>query len=304
MALPETYRLLETIVSAMDRNVYIVSVAQVGSTNVYTVRTNNTKWLVPGRTYTIGSENYKVVDIAPNYSFNIELQQGQTAPTAASFTIPAAFFDKGTFMFVNQERSQQLLTGENSPVVYFNEPSRETEFGEMDAREREAQCDLYFMIRADFSNWSNDKHYKYAIEAAGNMKKEFITAAKNQSFVGELEDVNPSSENHVKWGVYSDGKGHVRNYFAENLSGKKYEITIPFLRGCEGDCCENPYNPDPTSGSVIVENSDQSYQVEVDAGETLVLPDETFIFQINGVQVAQETVPALADETFEINWVA
>lgn len=56
-------------------------------------------------------------------------------------------------------------------------------------------------------------------------------------------------------------------------------------------------------GVATVENSDATYSDTVNGGDTLVLPDETFYFQIDGVTVATEIEPALSTQTFNINWI-
>jgi hypothetical protein len=57
-----------------------------------------------------------------------------------------------------------------------------------------------------------------------------------------------------------------------------------------------------TCADATVENSDVSYTNTVASGGTLVLPDETFEFKIDGVTVATEVEPALSNQTFNINW--
>ena len=51
----------------------------------------------------------------------------------------------------------------------------------------------------------------------------------------------------------------------------------------------------------IVVNSDGTYYERVPSGGTFVLPDTTYNFNINGVTTS-ETVPSLADNTFNILW--
>ena len=69
------------------------------------------------------------------------------------------------------------------------------------------------------------------------------------------------------------------------------------------------YNGNIASGSAatidirdtLVENSDASYSTVVLAEGTLVLPDTTYNFIVNGVTTSV-TVPSLNDETFNIVW--
>lgn len=248
MAYAATHKLIELIVNAIDRTITIDSITQVGATSVYTITTTNTKWVNVGRSYTIGADDYIVTEITPNTSFQVTLTQGQSAPSASSMTLPVIDYRHGALMFINQERVQEQQTSLTAyqgivPFIYFNEPSNDTTYSsELDARDRDSDCEIYFMQEADHENWTNEKHYYYAVTGMENLVRAFITAAKNLSFVGELE--NYGSESHVKWGVVNQN-GHIRNLFNENLSGKKLNITLPFLKQ---DCDFDAYTP-PSTGS-------------------------------------------------------
>lgn len=294
MASLSTYKLIEMIVNAIDNTISLTSISLLSGSR-YIITTSSTKWLNVQRNYTIGGDSYKVVDIDPNTSFTIELTDGQSAPVATSMTIPLPFFYHGTIMFMNQERTQILNSENKTPFIYFNEPSNDTTYSsELDARDRDSDCDLYFMTDADHENWTNEKHYFFAVAGMENLIKSFIQAAKNVSFVGELD--NFGSESHVKWGTFVE-KGHLKSIFNENLSGKKLQITIPFLKMD----CDFEYTP-PTGGTANVENSDQSYTASVDAGDTLVLPDTTIEVFVDGVSQGTTDVPSVSDNTINIIW--
>lgn len=246
----ETHTYLSRINDAVDRNVYINSITQIGVTNIYTITTNNTKWIGVGeavnRTVTIGGINYLVKDIVANISFNIEVATGQIVPSAASFLISPLYFYKGTYIATNNELTQVPNSINKTPFLYFSEPSTDRNVNdELSSIDRFSECQLYAMMDANFEDWTNEQHYNYCISAMSNYFKEFIIAAKNVSFINDFTD-DSSSENHVKWGVYQDNKGHTRNIFNENLSGKKLTITFPFAKqyGCEDNYVA------PSSGSI------------------------------------------------------
>jgi len=296
MSKADTYKLIELIVNQIDGTINFDSIAFVSGTN-YLITTDSTKWLNVGRTYDIGGVNYLVVDINPDTNFTIQLTGVQVAPTASSMVVPLPFFYHGTFSFTNQERTQELLSTNKTPFIYFNEPSTDTTYSsELDARDRDSDCDIYFMHEANFEDWTNEKHYFFAINAMKNLIQAFIQSAKNQSFVGELD--NYGSESHVKWGVVNQN-GHVRNLFNENLSGKKLQITIPFLKmPCDFDA----YNPPSSGGAAIVENSDGTYTASVNAGDTLVLPDTQVDVYVNGVLNASSSIVTLGNDNINIIW--
>ena len=300
MAYNSTYKLIELIVNAIDGTIYIDSITQIGATSRYTITTRNTKWLNVGRSFEIGIDIYSIVDIIPNTSFIIELTQGQIAPTASSFILPLPDFRHGTFNFVNQERTEEQNTEaytDITPFIYFNEPSNDRVYkDELDARDRDASCDIYFMHEANFEDWSNETHYYYAVNAMENLIQSFIQSAENSSFVSEVLEYN--NESHVKWGVISSN-GHTRNLFNENLSGKRLNITLTFLKQ---SCSFDAYTPPREEGTAYVENSDQSYTAEVQTGDTLVLPDTTINVYVDGNLQDTTTFPTLSNETINIEW--
>jgi len=57
----------------------------------------------------------------------------------------------------------------------------------------------------------------------------------------------------------------------------------------------------PSCEDAFVQNSDSTYTASVPSGDTLVLPDTTYNFIVNGVTTSV-TVPSLTDETFNIVW--
>ena len=82
-------------------------------------------------------------------------------------------------------------------------------------------------------------------------------------------------------------------------------MSITFEVASYGDCAipMNPINPNPpiVCEDAIVENSDGSYSATVASGGTLILPDTTYNFIVNGVTTSV-TIPSLKDETFNIVW--
>jgi len=270
MAANATYALIELVVNAIDCNVYIDSVTQIGATTSYTIATTNTKWLNVNRTFTIGGEDYLVTDITPNTSFVITIDT-QSVPTVTSFLLPLPAFVHGTLIAMNNERTEENTSVSAykgmTPFIYFNEPSIDTKFPqEESAIDRESNCEIYFMHEADFENWTNEKHYYYCINAMENLIASFIQAAKNSQYVGEFE--NYDSESHVKWGVVTSN-GHSKNLFNENLSGKKLSITLPFMKmGCDF----NAYDAPSTGGAidlVINFNGSEYFNQEITEDTTI-----------------------------------
>jgi len=86
-----------------------------------------------------------------------------------------------------------------------------------------------------------------------------------------------------------------------------HQMTIQFLVRDIGGVCGMPmgdYDFDQTTGGCLpafVENSDQTYDVEVASGDTLVLPDTTYTINVNGVLNQTTTLPTLGNDNLIIN---
>ena len=82
-------------------------------------------------------------------------------------------------------------------------------------------------------------------------------------------------------------------------------MSITFEVASYGDCAipMNPINPNPpiVCDDATVRNSDSTYLETVVSGGTLILPDTTYNFIVNGVTTSV-TIPSLKDETFNIVW--
>ena len=82
-------------------------------------------------------------------------------------------------------------------------------------------------------------------------------------------------------------------------------MSITFEVASYGDCAipMNPINPNTpiVCADATVTNSDSTYLDTVASGGTLVLPDTTYNFIVNGVTTSV-TIPSIKDETFNIVW--
>ena len=80
----------------------------------------------------------------------------------------------------------------------------------------------------------------------------------------------------------------------------QYENLTPVGTLSGGDTVTIP-NPSACDDATV-ENSDQSYTDTVASGATLVLPDTTYNFYLDGVLVDTQTIPSIKTETFNIVW--
>ena len=97
----------------------------------------------------------------------------------------------------------------------------------------------------------------------------------------------------------SQSKTPLNNYDLDYVAG--WSTTIVFE--VEGYCVDaipmTPITP-PETTDVTVENSDTSYQVGVECGDTLVLPDDTYDIYVNGVLNQTVIQPSIKDTTLNI----
>jgi len=84
-------------------------------------------------------------------------------------------------------------------------------------------------------------------------------------------------------------------YFAD------IRFEIPSHGRCQVPVDVAPGPPAPSCADAAVENSDGTYTDTVASGGTLILPDTTYNFIVNGVTTSV-TVPSIKDETFNVIW--
>lgn len=245
----ETYTHLSRINDAVDCTIYIESVTQIGATNVYRITTLNTKWVSLKRNVTISGETYLVNDIVANTSIDIVVETGQPVPSTSTFTIAPMYFHKGTFNFISAELTS-VDDADKSPMLIFRDPSTDRVVTDaLKSIDRYSDCELLVLLRANFEDWTKEQHYNYAIVAAGNYFDQFVIAARNYEHLSELTE-EYTSENHVKFGVFNDSKGHTHNLMNDNLSGKRHSITLPFMKVF--GCVDAYVKPGNTGGTINV----------------------------------------------------
>jgi hypothetical protein len=88
----------------------------------------------------------------------------------------------------------------------------------------------------------------------------------------------------------------------DNLVGYFADIRfeIPSHGRCQVPVDVTPF-PAPSCADATVENSDGTYTETVASNGTLILPDTTYNFIVNGVTTTV-TIPSIKDETFNIVW--
>ena len=257
----ETFTLIQQIIDSMDCSIAITSIDVNGA--FVTLNTRNTKWISYNYVITINSVNYNVYSVTPNVSFTINTLD---SINETSVLLNKPFFFHGTFS--TQSAEMTMIDNENKfPFIYLNEPSNDVFYNSIeDARDRDSTCDLYFMTEANHPDWTNEQQHTFAITAMNNMFTAFIQPLPYLSFIGEFETFN--AETHVKWGVITT-QGHSVKIFNDDLSGKKLNITIPFLKT---DCDSATPYVSPTYGDldlIINFNGTEYYNESISEDTTI-----------------------------------
>lgn len=228
----QTYDLLKPIVDTIDKAIVCQTLTDNGN-GTFTFTCNNTKWLTKGYSFTVITDVYKVVSIVPNVSITVS---GSTLPLAKTFDIYLPYFIHGTVIATNAELQNTANSIDKLPFIWLKEVTKETvSVDELDSLDRVSECDLYFMVDCDFSNWKTTDHDLNAIQPMRNLINEFIKVVSESAGIGTLEQ-DYIVTNHARWGTFVTDSGHVKQVFNDHLSGCNLKIQIPFLKGsCAND---------------------------------------------------------------------
>ncbi len=224
---------IEGILNSLDFTIEIESFTQGdGETILDVCKTYHarTKSLI-----TIGGQEYNIKSVVNNTTIIIEGEP--VNPTEGTLKTPNYFY--GTATAVNNELSNMdkdlkfpmLYCYEIIPEKFYNAPDS--------AIDREAEIRLYFLDNANFQDWTTKEHYNFVIKGMKNFQKHMIEKFNSCPKIGDFEDFN--TINHVKFGVWTDRKGHTSRIFNEKMSGVELLVTLPLLKDfCDQfDNCNN-----------------------------------------------------------------
>lgn len=228
----ETFDLLKPVIDSIPNTFKGVGIVD-NANGTYTITSSNTLWLSPGFYVAIGGVEYKILSIVANESIIIK---GASLPITSTFTIYRPFFVHGTIIATNEELKAKNLSKNKFPMIYLHEITRERHYHSADSiLDRESDCDIYFLVDADFETWLTNDHYANAIKPMRNLVSMFIVAlTSNQSLISDFDTYE--TFDHAKFGVYFADKGHTKNIFDDRLSGVQVRISIPFIKNTNCIC--------------------------------------------------------------------
>lgn len=234
-----TYELLEPVISAMNLSVKIQTVVENSAGN-YTIFSCDTKWATVGFTISIQGNDFKIISVVPNFS--ITITGGLVAPVKGQFNLYVPKFYHGTIQAteadLNEKTNNNLLSSDKLPMIWLHEPVDEVvDFQPKSAIERKSNCDLFFIIDANFSGWSNDDHYEQAIKPMRSLFLSFYEALKGSGIVNVNLIESFKINDLPRFGRYTATSGAKTAIFAQyEMSGVKCNITLPFFRQSCPNC--------------------------------------------------------------------
>lgn len=233
-----TFELLVPIVNSISGALTITAVTNNGGGS-YTLSMCNTLWATTGYTITIGGNQYTITSIVPNVSLTVS---GSVVPSVGAFNLYPPVFYHGTIQSTIQDLNEKVNNASNStdklPMIWLHESVDETiNFQPTEPIYRNSNVDIYFLIDANFRDWTNDDHYTFAIKPMRQLIEAFLYSMK---YSGQVNDnlIDTLKLNDLpRFGNYTAQDGSKKTIFSNYpLSGTRLSLTIPFLRNNK-NCC-------------------------------------------------------------------
>lgn len=192
----------------------------------YTLEVCSTAFITVGSKITIGITQYTVTGMVFNQSVTII---SDTAISASSFTVAAPAFFRGTIRMTNNEVNKISNGAQVSPMVYLNEPFRETEPTEPDAANQSvADCRILFLASCNVNDWLTQDHHDRVVKPMKQLRDLFKEALRNHQAIGKVS--GGDSIDHVIAGWNPTEQGKDKSLFKWNLSGCEYRVDVPVLK--------------------------------------------------------------------------
>lgn len=229
----QTYELLLPIINAIDKSISVDSIVD-NLDGTFTLFTCDTGWATTStiRNVVIDGNYYFIVGILPDAWIKV---QGTVLPDVTEFDLYSPFPFHGTVIAQRELLNEIKHSSDKMPMVWLHEITREDfENNSLTAIDRKSECDLYFLVDADWQNWLTLDHDRYAIRPMRNLIDRFMAVLEDSTLIENDNGLPFTIYDHAKFGEYLESKGHTNLVFADKLSGSQLRINIPFLK--ESDC--------------------------------------------------------------------
>lgn len=219
-----TIDIIKEVAEGLVQTIEIDNISISGTS--YTLSVCSTAFIIAGSKITIGATQYTVDAMVFNQSITIS---SDVNITASSFSVAAPAFFHGTIKMTNNEVNQIANGNQVSPMIYLNEPIRETEVSDvLSANESEADCRILFLASCKVDSWLTEDHHQKVIKPMKQLRDLFKEALRNHSAIGKM--VGGSNVDHVIAGWDPIDKGKDKSLFKWNMSGCEYRVDVPVLK--------------------------------------------------------------------------
>lgn len=219
-----TVDIIKEVAEGLIQTIEIDNISVSGS--LYTLEVCSTAYIITGSKITIGATQYTVTDMVFNQSVTIS---SSVPIVATSFSVAAPAFFHGTIKMTNNEVNRITVGDQVSPMVYLNEPFRETESTDVfDANQSVADCRILFLASCKVDDWLTDDHHQRVIKPMKQLRDLFKEALRNHTAIGKM--IGGSNVDHVIAGWNPTEQGKDKSLFKWNMSGCEYRVDVPVLK--------------------------------------------------------------------------
>ena len=140
------------------------------------------------------------------------------------------FFYNGTPYAVNNELSK-IDSNNKAPFIYLYEIFKERRTSIDSGWVKESDLSLHILDYANMRDWSTKDHYNEVIKGVNKLVN-YIIDELNSSLSFYQFEQDYEIVNHVKWGQFSNFRGHTNSVFNEHLSGIELNFTLKIKEQC------------------------------------------------------------------------
>lgn len=188
-----------------------------------------------GLTFTLNSVVYTITAI--NVSLKTVTYESLVTPVVGELVyFQKPFYFHGTPIAVGAELNTIDNSWDKLPMAYLYEIIRDSFPIEIDSSiDRISSVRMFFVDEANFSEWDTDGHYSNAITPQASYAKSFVDYIVANKDIGLLTEAY-SIDYHAKFGISINQNGHIKNLFADEMSGVELNISLPIKKSSLCEC--------------------------------------------------------------------
>lgn len=212
--------IIGTLIDKIRKTGTITSITHSGT--VYTILTSNTEDLEVGDWVEISGTDYKITDITTDVNFKVT---STSAITGTTWKAKAPYYFYGTAIQISNTLDKIKDDQNKYPAVVLMETMPATVNNDVNSNiERTVSLDMFFVDKANYSDWTSEDYYTNVIELIQEYIDDFIEECSISTLVS-LPDTHKETP-HSKWNLVRLDTG--KNVFNAQLSGIQLEIELGF----------------------------------------------------------------------------